>query len=161
MTKAGAGPMQWDEWGNMTSYYAHTCEWDDSDRMTKFDHATGTSSDATHHYLPGTWKRYKRVQDTTAEYFLYDGDNVLASYASGGTLNASYVTPGLDENLSMTDSSDTYYYFQDALGSVRNVVDSDENVENSYDYYAFGRSLSATENVTSPYHFTAREVETD
>ena len=82
MTKAGAGPMQWDEWGSMTSYYAHTCEWDDSDRMTKFDRVGSTEYDADYHYLPGSWKRYKRTLDGATEYFVYGGDNVLASYAS-------------------------------------------------------------------------------
>jgi hypothetical protein len=32
------------------------------------------------------------VQDTTAEYFVYDGANVLDSYTSGGNLNARYLT---------------------------------------------------------------------
>ena len=45
------------------------------------------------------------------------------------------------------------------LGPVRNVVESDEDVANTYDYYAFGDSLAATENVTSPYRFTGRDAE--
>jgi len=59
----------------------------------------------------------------------------------------------------MTNDTDTYYYFQDGLGSVRNVVDASETVQNTYDYYAFGRSLAATENVTSPWQFTGRYKE--
>jgi hypothetical protein len=46
----------------------------------------------------------------------------------------------------MTDSSDTYYYMQDGLGSVRNLVDSSENVEkllNGTLDYAVVQSLSA------------------
>ena len=89
-----------------------------------------------------------------------DGDNVLASYDSGGTLNAGYLTPGLDANLAMTQGENTYYYMQDGLGSVRTIVDSSENVTNWYDYRAFGVNHGMTENVTSPYHFTAREFET-
>jgi hypothetical protein len=85
-----------------------------------------TSADVVYAYFPGSWKRYKRTQDTTVEYFVYDGDNVVASYDSGGTLNATYLTPGLDANLSMTRGESTYYYMQDGLGSVRNVVDSSE-----------------------------------
>jgi len=68
-------------------------------------------------------------RDCTTEYFIFDGDNVLASYDSGGNLSASYATPllgqcysakqlaakhegyggqaGLDANLSMTNSTDS------------------------------------------------------
>jgi len=107
----------------------------------------------------GSWKCYKRVKDTTAEYFIFDGDNVLASYDSGGNLNASYLTPGLDANLSMANSTDTYYYFTDGLGSVRNVVESDEDVANTYDYRAFVVLITETENVDSPFEFTGRQRE--
>jgi len=107
----------------------------------------------------GSWKCYKRVKDTTAEYFIFDGDNVLASYDSGGNLNASYLTPGLDANLSMTNSTDTYYYFADGLGSIRNVVESDEDIANTYDYRAFGILITETENVDSPFEFTGRARE--
>jgi RHS repeat-associated protein len=60
----------------------------------------------------------------------------------------------------MTQSGSTYYYFQDALGSVRNVVDSSEVAQNTYDHYPFGNIFAAqTENVTNPYRFTGREHE--
>ena len=59
----------------------------------------------------------------------------------------------------MTSGENTYYYFNDALGSVRNLVDANEVAQNTYDYRAFGENLSATENITSPYRFTARDYE--
>ena len=82
-----------------------------------------------------------------------------ATNAENSALNATCSIPGLDANLSMTSSNNTYYYFNDALGSVRNLVDANEVVQNTYDYRAFGENLSATENVTSPYRFTARDYE--
>lgn len=67
------------------------------------------------------------------------------------------VTPGLDDNLSLTASGSTYYYLKDALGSIRQLIDSSETVQNSYDYYAFGRIYGTpTENVTQPFRFTGR-----
>jgi len=149
----------WDLWGNLTLYWGHTCEWDDADRLVEFDRSGSTEYDAEYAYLPGTWKRYKRILGGDTEYYLYDGDNVLASYDDNGTLNARYLSPGLDENLSMTRGQDTYYYMADGLGSVRNLLDADETVLNTYDYYAFGDELSATEGVVSSYRFTAREAE--
>ena len=100
------------------------------------------------------------MQDTTVEYYAYDGPNVLGSYASNGNLNARYVTPELDENLSVTRGANTYYYASDGLGSVRNVLDGSEAAQNTYDYYAFGDSLGTqTQGVTNPYRYTAREYE--
>ena len=106
-----------------------------------------------------SWKRCKRVQDTTVEYYIYDGANVLASYDSDKNLTARFVAPGLDDNLSVTRGANTYYYAADGLGSIRNVVDSSEATKNTYDFYAFGESLSTSETVTSPFRFTAREYE--
>jgi RHS repeat-associated protein len=60
----------------------------------------------------------------------------------------------------MTRSGSAYYYMADGLGSIRNVVESDEDVANTYDYYAFGNTLGTpTTGVTSPYEYTAREFE--
>ncbi|MEW6025779.1 MAG: RHS repeat-associated core domain-containing protein [Planctomycetota bacterium] len=49
------------------------------------------------------------------------------------------------------------HYIQDGLGSIRNLVSSAEAVVNSYDYYGFGESLSASEQVSNRYRFTGRE----
>ena len=66
----------------------------------------------------------------------------------------------LDGNLSMTNLTDTYYYFQAGLGSIRNLLDASEAAVSTYDYYAFGDELcTQTDGVASPYRFTARERE--
>jgi len=116
----------------------------------------GASNDATYGYLPGSWQRYKRVQDTTVEYYIYDGPNVLASCDSDKNLTARFVTPGLDDNLSVTRGANTYYYMADGLGSIRNILESDEDTANIYDYYAFGDALGTqTQGVTNCYRYTA------
>jgi RHS repeat-associated protein len=159
MTKYGTVAVGWNDRGDVTSIGSHGYSWDYSDRLTKFDKSGGTSDDATYGYIGDTWKRYKRVQGTTTEYYVYDGDNVIGSYASDGTLNGRYITPGLDANLAETRSGSAYYYMADGLGSVRNLVDASETVQNTYDYYGFGDSLGATQGVTNPYRFTGREYE--
>ena len=45
----------------------------------------------------------------------------------------------------MTNDTDTHYYFQDALGSVRNVVESDEDVANAFRKYHDRSESSATD----------------
>ncbi len=160
MTKYGTNAVSWDVWGNMTRVYNHTYAWDDADRLTRFDRYEGTANDCTYGYIPGSWARYKRTQGGVTEYYVYDGDNVVGAYGSDGSSSARYVTPGLDSNLAETRGGSTYYYMADGLGSVRNVVDASETVQDTYDYYAFGNTLTASPaNVTNPYRYTGREFE--
>jgi len=95
---------------------------------------------------------------------LYDNDNVVADLQSGA-ISKLYVTPFLDQNLSMTNvgSGNSYYYTQDGLGSVRTLTDSPAtgpaNVVNAYDYDAFGSPYApgTTEAVSQRYGYTGRE----
>ena len=60
----------------------------------------------------------------------------------------------------MTRGGSTYYYMADGLGSIRNVLDAGEDVQNVYDYYAFGNTLGTpTTGIANPYEYTAREFE--
>ena len=103
-------------------------------------------------------RRISKTVDGSATKFFLDGQNCIADYDGNDTLVATYLTPSLDKNLSQTRSGSTYYYFADGLGSIRNLVDSSEDTQNTYDYYAFGRELGTwTENVTNRYTYTARE----
>ncbi|MHC4714409.1 MAG: hypothetical protein ACYTAN_14255 [Planctomycetota bacterium] len=124
--------------------------------MTAFD-TTGTDNDATYTYDADKRRIAKTVDSDTLKYFL-DGSNVIADFDGDDVLQATYVTPGLDQNLSQTRSGSTYYYMADGLGSIRNLVDSSQDAVNVYDYYAFGKQLGSwTEGVANRYTYTARE----
>jgi hypothetical protein len=57
--------------------------------------------------------------------FFHDGVDVIADYDASDALKSRHITPFLDGNVMMTiPSDDDYFYFQDGLGSVRQVVDS-------------------------------------
>ena len=112
----------------------------------------------------------KTVGGSTTTKYHHDALNVAAEYNGSNQLQRTYVTPGLDQNLSLTASGSTYYYLSDALGSIRQLIDANEATQNrrersdrrgrrphSYDYFAFGSVYgSPTENVTQPFRFTAR-----
>jgi len=76
----------------------------------------------------------------------------------------SYVTPMLDQNISLTDYSspqnpETYYYNQDERQSVKNLTDSTGAVVQSYDYTAYGDKVDAlTGSVEQRYTYTGREL---
>ena len=99
--------------------------YDELNRMLSHAGPNGTENFT---YRGAEWHR----ASANGKSFLYDGDNVLADIA-GGVTDAFYVTPFLDQNLSMTKAGLTYYYTQDGLGSVRTLTDSVGAVVNSYD----------------------------
>ena len=102
-------------------------------------------------------RRVSRTVNGVVEKYLLDGANVEADYDGSNVLQASYVTPFLDDNLLMARNSSIYYFFHDGLGSVRSLIRSDQILFDKYDYYAFGEMLSETGGVTNRYKFTGRE----
>jgi RHS repeat-associated protein len=157
LTQVGtiANIYQWDQWGNLTragtfdSYY-----WDDADRLTKYD-GFGTANDTSYTYAPASWQRIKRTRQGASMYFAWAGANLRGEYLSDGTLSQSFLMAGLDGQISTTRSSGTYYYLHDGLGSVRNVIDGTETVQNTYDAKAFGQDVVApAQGVTSPFSYT-------
>jgi len=87
--------------------------------MNSFD--DGTSS-AAYQFYGNTWRRSRAAvtvgETTTTTKFYYDGKNVVAEYDGQGSLQATYVTPELDQNVSMTRAGSTYHYARDGVGSV-------------------------------------------
>jgi len=139
--------------GNNT--YTYEYDWDD--RLTSYD-APATDDDATYGYDSLGWRRVKKTVGGTLTKYLPDvaGTDVLSEYDTNDNLLRSYVTPTIDENISLYDGTNTYYYMRDGLGSVRGLYDASEVVQNSYHYEAFGQAVSVTENVSQPYRFTGR-----
>lgn len=101
---------------NTTVLATETLDYDELNRMLFYTGPRGTEAFT---YRGAEWHRYTADGKT----FLYDEDNVLADM-SGGDVVATYVTPMLDQNLSMTQGTTTYYYSQDGLNSVRTLMDS-------------------------------------
>jgi RHS repeat-associated protein len=106
---------------------------------------------------------------TQATHYLYDGDNVVADFLSPNprnfTLAKSYVSAGLDANISVTDhlaanpnqgqpggigraqgrgrgqNAETRFYSSDGLGSIRTLTNHQGIVTNTRDYTAFGEAI--------------------
>jgi RHS repeat-associated protein len=138
-----------------------TMTYDDFGRMLTWSDGTNTE---THTYRGAGWERASTASGGTTTKFLYDGDNVVGDLVSGA-FTRQYVTPFLDENLSMTvqgETPATYYYNRDGLGSVRNLTDASQVIKNSYAYTAFGFPYSPatqiSEGLTQRYTFQGREA---
>ncbi|MHC5058223.1 MAG: recombinase family protein, partial [Planctomycetota bacterium] len=98
------------------------------DKLNRMLRHEGPSGVEVFAYRGAEWHWFSQ----NGKQFLYDGDNVLADIDSD--IDAFYVTPSLDQNLSITTGGSTYYYSQDGLGSVRTLTDSAGAVVNSYDF---------------------------
>ena len=60
--------------------------------------------------------------DGAVTKFIYDVWNCVAEYGGSNNLQAGYIMPFLDHNLTIKRSGSTYYYHQDGLGSIRNIA---------------------------------------
>ena len=120
-------------------------------RMTSYAGPRGSESFA---YRGAEWHRFS----ADGVGFLYDGDNVLAD-VSGANIETFYVTPFIDQNLSLTKNAATYYYSQDGLGSVRILTNAAGAPANRYDHTAFGSPYvrGSAAAVDQRYMFMGRE----
>ena len=141
-------------------------EYDELGRLTRYEGPEGVEEYA---YFGASHKRrtVNRMPagGATPELttFLYDGNDVVSEFTgNSGVLSKTYVTPELDEHLSMAVHNGpdlgTYYYTQNGLGSVQGLTDLSGNVRNAYDYTAFGEPYETTVAVNQPYGYTGRRV---
>lgn len=134
--------------------YAH-------DREGRLTAQSGPGLSVSYAYDP-FGRRIQQSVNGTITTFVYDGAHVLADYDGGGSLVARY-THGtwIDELVSVRRSGATYFYLQDALGSVARILDANRNTVNSYSYLSWGEIRTQSEGVTNRFTFTGRERNPD
>ena len=159
-TYDAAGNMTYKDLDDLTETNADEA-WDYSynseNRQIEVEKNTSTVGLYTYNALGN---RVKKVAGTVTEELYFDGADCvgeLYSVTGESPVTVNYVTPSLDENITMTRGSSDYYYTQDGLGSVREIIDSSQATQNTYDYEAFGSAYNWSENVVNRYTFTGRE----
>ena len=120
-----------------------------------------TEKSESNTYRGDRWQRTATTVGGVTTTYLYDGDNVIADIVDGRVVR-TYVTPMLDQNVSMTVVGDTpvsYFYNADERQSVRNLTDTTGTVVQSYDYTAFGDKIDSltSGSVEQRYTYTGRE----
>ena len=105
--------------------------------------------------------------------YLYDSENVLYELWNDKTVRYTHPIPksggsgcGPNQGIFFTDhpiciSIDgvKYYYLYDGLGSVTELIDTSENVVNTYRYTAFGDALIKNELAYNPHQYTGRQFD--
>jgi RHS repeat-associated protein len=93
--------------------------------------------------------------------FVYDGGDILASTDSSGDITHRMLHgPAVDQILAIEEdvTGEVLWGLADQLGSIRDIVDDDGNVENHIVYDAFGNVVSETAaSVDFRFGFTGRE----
>ena len=90
--------------------------------------------------------------------YFYDKEDILFEYDGHGNMGNRYVHgAGTDEPLSLINSSGTFYYHADSLGSIVASMDKNQKVVQTYDYYYFGKLKDEKNRIKQPYRFTGRE----
>ena len=110
-------------------------------------------------------KRAGMTQKLSQMKYLYDGDQTIAEYDGNNSLLHKYIYgPGVDQPICMIDvenSSATYYYHFDGLGSVIALTNSAGSVVNLYEYSVFGEVSASDPNHPNRFLFTGREFDAD
>ena len=184
----GSTAPTYDPRGNLADDGTYTYQFDSENRLIK----TGWSEDYGVPYiciytydLLGRRNSKARFYQHYPDQYVYDGPHIIAEYDGYGFLTKKYIYgPGIDNPAAMINVSGTsetwYYYYKDALGSIRLLTNTSGAVVESYTYDPYGKPrvmTSAgndgnwlTEDVTPLYNasaignrfmFTGREWESD
>jgi RHS repeat-associated protein len=131
------------------------------DREGRVTAQTGPSLTISYKY-DALGRRIEQTVNGTVTKFVLDGDHVLADLNGSGTTIARYTNgPRVDEIISVRTGGQTYYYTQDALGSVVRILDQNRATKNTYEYLPWGEIYAQTEVIANRYTFTGRERNAD
>jgi RHS repeat-associated protein len=121
----------------------------------------GAGGTVTFEYDP-LGRRIEKVSPTFTSIFAYDGDNLVETTNSSGSVVARYTqTQHIDEPLAELRSSTTSYYEADGLGSITSLTNSASAVSNTYTYDSYGNLTASSGSVSNPFSYTGREFDSE
>ena len=171
LTADATHSYQYDDNGNLTrktllatgNYTQYT--YDAKNRLIKveeFGVGNPTAFATSTYRYDGLGRRIEKVANGQTKRYIYDGEDILLEYDGTNSLVARYTHgPGIDEPISVTKGSSTYFYHQDGLGSVTDLTDSSGATAKSYSYDAYGNILESPGTVEQPYTYTGREFDAE
>jgi len=133
--------------------------WDFENRLLSST-VPGTGT-VTFKYDPFGRRIYKSSPTWTGA-FAYDGNNLIETMNSSGTVVARYTQgPTIDQPLAEFRGSTTDYYEADALGSVTSLSNGTGTLANTYTYDSFGNVTNITGSLSNPFRYAGREFDSE
>jgi RHS repeat-associated protein len=151
---AGGTNYEWSNTGNLGKVGTTTYAYNSRNLLARINYADGSFSE--YKYYPNGQRMSVRDKTGNTKYFFYDGSNDLLETNTSGTTQARYTSSTTDQWLSVRQNNATHFYLQDALGSTRQLIDSAQNVANTYSYSAFGNVTNQTGTVANTHTYTGR-----
>lgn len=141
------------------------------DAEDRLDHVELPDSRIVTYRYDGLGRRIEKNFDGTIRRYVYDGEDVVLEFDGTNALTARY-THGLefDDPLVMQrdvdgsgsfESTESYFYHTDVLGSIVQITGSDGTIVNAYAYSVFGELVSQNGNLENPYMFNSREFDVE
>ncbi|MET0465389.1 MAG: RHS repeat-associated core domain-containing protein [Chitinophagaceae bacterium] len=134
-TITGQAPITYDMNGNVTQERGRQYRYDEENRLTRINNGAMAS------YVYDALGRriQKNLPSDTTRYF-YDGAQVIEERNEQDAVLKNYVWGlSVDEIVASFNNGRSYYYHNNATGSVMAVTDSNGTVVERYEYDAFGR----------------------
>ena len=125
--------LGYDASGNLTSLNGSTLSYDPFGELS--------SDGAVSYTYDFSGRRVSKTVNGTTTYYFYDGDLLIAELNSAGQIQTAYTwgAQGLiSDRVNMTGAAQSRYYFFDATGSARNLVDDGGNTVGGASYTAWG-----------------------
>jgi RHS repeat-associated protein len=171
LTADGTYTMAYDAEGNMTSKTRvsdgenWTYTWDDRNRLTDVVEKTGGGVTATHDVFTYDVenRRIGKSMNGTQSWYGYDGQNSYADFNGSGSLTMRYLTgKDLDELYARFDGTNTAWYLDDMLGSVRQIANTNGTVLDTLTYDSYGQMLSESNSSNGDrFKYTSREWDSE
>jgi len=151
--KVGAVNYTYDGNGNLTNDGTRVSTFDETNRLTTVVKAGITSS----YKYDALDRRVSKTVGSVTTNFIYNGDEIIEERNATGGLLADYVySDRLDEVITMTRGANTYYYFQDRLGSVTEILDVPGLIKEKYTYDPYGVPSVVNSTIGNPWRYTGR-----
>jgi len=152
LTNWGSQTLNYDADGNLTGDGTNTYTWNTRNQLMSL---SGGSTGSFVYDALG--RRESKTINGTSINFLYDGLN-LEQELSGTTPTVNYLTgAGIDEVFSRTDSTGSYAYLTDNLGSTLALTSSAGAIQTSYTYEPYGNTTATGSASTNSLQYTGRE----
>ena len=93
-------------------------------------------------------RRLSRTYNSVMTTYVWDGAHIIAEYENSSLARKYVYGPGMDNPVAMIDCTGAgevwYYYYADALGSVRLLTDGGGSIVESYAYWTYGYPVVMT-----------------